>query len=278
MKKNRGSGSGSEADAMGEVAKYALSDFWNYANKVPLAEIEFIQEAYDANLELAGEGAAANGRTVICQEFIADNHGLLCSDDALASAQAMTAAAIEARVRGVGKPAMSITGSGNHGIICTMPLCALARAKNLPKEKLLRATALSYLVTMYIKEYSGTLSAFCGCAIAAGTGAFVGWLFLSGGTLRQASLVIDNMASSLTGIICTGGNPACVLKAAIAVDMGYKAVKLALRDVAVETKHGINGLTPEKTMRNMGRIASPGMEQTEKAIVEIMEEKELGIA
>ena len=37
--------------------------------------------------------------------------------------------------------------------------------------------------------------------------------------------------------------------------------------------HGINGFTPEDTMRNMGRIASPGMTMTEKTIVEIQQEK-----
>ena len=40
------------------------------------------------------------------------------------TAQAMTAAAIEARVRGYDKPAMRITGSGNHGILCTIPIYA----------------------------------------------------------------------------------------------------------------------------------------------------------
>lgn len=65
---------------------------------------------------------------------------------------------------------MSITGSGAHGIIATMPLYAAYKVQGYTKEQLLRATALSYLVCMYIKEYSGKLSAFCGCAIAAGTG------------------------------------------------------------------------------------------------------------
>ena len=65
---------------------------------------------------------------------------------------------------------MSITGSGAHGIIATMPLYAAYKVQGYAKEQLLRATALSYLVCMYIKEYSGKLSAFCGCAIAAGTG------------------------------------------------------------------------------------------------------------
>ena len=37
--------------------------------------------------------------------------------------------------------------------------------------------------------------------------------------------------------------------------------------------HGINGNTPEETMRNMGLIASPGMVGTEKTIVEIFEDK-----
>jgi L-cysteine desulfidase len=126
---------------------------------------------------------------------------------------------------------------------------------------------------MFIKEHSGRLSAFCGCAIAAGTGAAVGWLFLAGGNLEQAGLVIGNMASALTGVICTGGNPACVLKAAAALDAADKSVRLALRGLAVGPEHGINGRTPEQTMRNIGRIACPGMTGTEKVIVEIMEGK-----
>ena len=48
---------------------------------------------------------------------------------------------------------------------------------------------------------------------------------------------------------------------------------MAMQDVFIYNVHGINGATPEETMRNMGRIASPGMVGTEKIIVEIFEEK-----
>ena len=48
---------------------------------------------------------------------------------------------------------------------------------------------------------------------------------------------------------------------------------MAMQDVFIYNVHGINGATPEGTMRNMGRIASPGMVGTEKIIVEIFEEK-----
>lgn len=37
--------------------------------------------------------------------------------------------------------------------------------------------------------------------------------------------------------------------------------------------HGINGKTPELTMKHMGLIASPRMVGTEKTIVEIFENK-----
>ena len=37
--------------------------------------------------------------------------------------------------------------------------------------------------------------------------------------------------------------------------------------------HGTNASSPEEAMRNMGRIASPGMTATEKTIVDIQAEK-----
>ncbi|MDR1932011.1 MAG: L-serine ammonia-lyase, iron-sulfur-dependent, subunit alpha [Spirochaetales bacterium] len=254
------------------VSGYTLADFWRYAGDISFEEIEFIQQAYDTNIKLMEAGLNSEF-TDICKTLLADNGGVVISNDELKTAHVMTAAAIEARVRGLKFPAMSITGSGNHGIICTMPLYACARVRGLSREILLRATALSYLTTMYIKEYSGKLSAFCGCAIAAGTGACVGRLFMMGGSLDQAGIVINNMASGLTGVICTGGNPACVLKAGIAIDIGYKAIRMALRNTGVDPKHGIIGQNPEQTMRYIGRIADPGMVQTEKVIVEIFEEK-----
>jgi len=255
-----------------DITTYGLEDFWSYAKEIPISEIAFIQKAYDTNLQLMEEGANSI-RTDICKLFIAENGEDLCSDDLLKTAQAMTAAAIEARVRGLNRPAMSITGSGNHGIICTMPLYACSQVNGVSQEILLRATALGYLITMYIKEYSGRLSALCGCAVAAGTGASVGLLYMLGGTQKQACYAIENMASSLTGVICTGGNPACVLKAAMAIDIGCKSVNMAMKNIAVDAKHGIIGFTPEQTMRNMGLISSPGMIQTEKTIVDILKEK-----
>jgi L-cysteine desulfidase len=168
---------------------------------------------------------------------------------------------------------MSITGSGAHGIIATMPLYALQQANGYDGDTLLRATALSFLITMYIKEYSGRLSAFCGCGIAAGTGMACGLAYMRGADEDQLGMVIYNMASGLTGMICDGGNHGCVMKGIVAVDAAFRAVDLAMENLCIENIHGINGMTPEETMKNMGLIASPGMVETERTIVEIVKNK-----
>jgi L-cysteine desulfidase len=126
---------------------------------------------------------------------------------------------------------------------------------------------------MYIKEYSGRLSAFCGCAIAAGTGMACAMVYMKGGTFEQMIHTINNMASSITGMICDGGNQGCTMKGIVAVDAAFKAVELAMNNTFIFNVHGINGKTPELTMKHMGLIASPGMVGTEKTIVDIMETK-----
>ena len=261
-------------EEMPAIHRYRLSDILTYIRTVPEEEISFIREAFSMNMDLLEEGIHS-GRAVIAGQLLKENGGQIISEDARKSAQLLCNGAIEARVLGLSRPAMSITGSGAHGIIAAMPLFAYYEVNYevVDDDLLLRATALSYLITMYIKEYSGKLSAFCGCGIAAGTGMACGLAYLRGGGEEELTKVIQNMASGLTGMICDGGNHGCVMKGITAVDAAFRAVDLAMEGICIENIHGINGKTPEDTMRNMGLIASPGMEETEKTIVEIMENK-----
>ena len=237
------------------IHKYTLQQIYDYITTVDIEEIRFIEEAYKVNLELFHEGLE-NPRTTFARHLLEINGGKEVSDNEQTTASLMCNAAIEARVIGLDKPAMSITGSGAHGIIATMPLYAAYKVNGYTEDQLLRATALSYLVCMYIKEYSGRLSAFCGCAIAAGSGMACALVYLRGGTVEMMAHTLNNMASSITGMICDGGNQGCTMKG-----------------IYISEVHGINGKTPEETMRNMGLIASPGMVGTEKTIVEIFEDK-----
>jgi len=254
------------------IHEYTLQEMYDYASSVPVDEIGFIMKAFELNAALLEEGLAS-GKTTYGPYLLAANGGEVISGDEQKTASLMCNGAIEARVLGLSRPAMSITGSGAHGIIATMPLYAAYRVNGYTEEQLLRATALSYLICMYIKEYSGKLSAFCGCAIAAGTGMACGLAMMRGAGTDVMAKVINNMASSITGMICDGGNQGCAMKGVVAVDAAWQSVNMAMSGVYIYDVHGINGGSPESTMRNMGLIASPGMTGTEKTIIDILEAK-----
>lgn len=256
------------------IHRYTLRQILEYVKQVPTKEISFIREAFSMNIELLEEGIHSK-KTTIGPMLLRANGGKIISEDTRKTAQLMCNGAIEARVLGLSSPAMSITGSGAHGIIATMPLFAYYEVNYevIDDDILLRATALSYLITMYIKEYSGRLSAFCGCGIAAGTGMACGLGYLRDASEAQQTMIIQNMASGLTGMICDGGNQGCAMKGMVAVDAAFRSVDMAMQNVCIDAIHGINGRTPEDTMRNMGRIASPGMVKTEEVIVDIMKNK-----
>lgn len=265
----------SQQEAVPTIHRFCLAQLREYALTVPIEEITFIRQAYDVNLALF-EAGLHSPKTTYAPYLLAANGGKVLSEDEQKTASLLCNAAIEARVLGLPEAAMSITGSGAHGIIATMPLYAAYKVQGYSEEMLLRATALSYLTCMYIKEYSGKLSAFCGCAIAAGTGTACGLVLLRGGSLEDMARAIRNLASSITGMICDGGNQGCTMKGVVAVDAVWRSVDMAMAGVAIDSVHGINGATPEETMKNMGRIASPGMTGTEKTIVEILGEKRPG--
>lgn len=263
---------GGEAEEKPQIHRYTFRQLCEYADIADVSELEFIWEAYRVNLELFEAGMTSE-RTTFAKSLLRKNGGMVFSGEEQKTASLLCNAAIEARVIGLDKPAMSITGSGAHGIIATMPLYAAYKVNGYSKEQLLRATALSYLICMYIKEYSGKLSAFCGCAIAAGTGMACALVYLRGGTVEMMEHTINNMAGSITGMICDGGNQGCTMKGIAAVDAAYQSAELAMDGVYIDDVHGIIGNTPEETMRNMGEIASPGMIGTEKTILDILQRK-----
>ena len=248
---------------------YKLRDFIDFANNISYTKLKFILDAIKMNRDLALAGYHGAGMEVgSTLDKLAIKE--LISDDIVHHAQKLTAYAVDARMGGIKKPAMSLCGSGDHGLISTLPLIAIAEKKEMDEEKLIRSIVLSYLVTIYIKDFSGRLSAFCGCAVAAGTGASAGITYFLGGKEKEIITAIKNMAANITGIICDGGNYGCSLKAMSAAGTAVLMALFALEDTSIPDNSGIVGDSVEKTMQNMGQIASPGMLKTNDTILNIM--------
>jgi L-cysteine desulfidase len=247
-----------------------LTDLIKFVRNVPFEDIRFTLEAVEMNGELAQSGMNGSGMSAAAAiNTLIEKRQL--SEDIITAAQLYTGYAVDARMGGKARPAMSICGSGNHGIIATMPLLAISEKRNIGKEQLARAIALSYLITIYIKEHAGRLSAFCGCAVAAGTGASAAIVYLLEGTNDQIAYAINNMGGNITGMICDGGNFGCSLKAITAAGTATMCALFALNNVVIPHCNGIVGRNVEETMKNMGTVASPGMVDTDNTIVDIMQ-------
>ncbi|KEI81039.1 serine dehydratase subunit alpha family protein [Clostridium botulinum] len=262
---NKSNNFSQEAIDSKKITEMKLDEIVEFVNNVNYEKIEFLLESIKMNKKLSEKGLEGLGiglGKLILESCNENNYELY--------AEALTCSAIDARVSGATVPAMTVTGSGNHGIITTLPLLAVKEKKNLNNEVLARSIALSYIINIYIKEFSGKLSAFCGCAVAAGTGVSGGICYLLGGSLKEIENTIKNMASNITGMICTGGNLACSLKANTGVKAAFLSAKMALKNIVIPNKCGIVSNSIEDTMKNIGRIAYPGMMETDKEILSIM--------
>ena len=190
-------------------------------------------------------------------------------DSPAKKACAWAAAGSDARMSGCEKPVMIVSGSGNQGITASVPVVVYAQERGKSEEELLRAVALSDLVTIQQKTGIGRLSAYCG-AISAGCGAGAGIAYLEGGDFRAVAHTVVNAIAILSGTICDGAKPSCAAKIAAAVDAGILGYQMYLEGQQFYSGDGIVTKGVDKTVHNVGRLAREGMRETDRTILEIM--------
>lgn len=251
---------------------FRLDEVINFINSLNLEEIKFALDAVKMNKNLSASGEQGTGLELGKGLNELNNQNEI-NDDIINKAKILTAFAVDARMGGVPKPAMSFCGSGDHGIIATLPIAALAEKKKVSKENLARSIILSYLITYYIKHKTGKLSAYCGCAIAAGMGAAAGSTYLLDGDLQQINGAVNNIAGNITGMICDGGNFGCSLKAVTAAGLAVESALLAINDYYLKNNNGVVGNSLKDTLDNVSKIATPGMEQTNEVIINILKKR-----
>lgn len=236
-------------------------------------ELAFLEDCASINKAAAmtglqgrlGMAVGANFQDLIQEQILAD--------DLVSHAKILTAAAADARMSGENIPVMSVAGSGNHGLTAILPVIAVAERMNIPREQVLRALAVSIVTTLYIKRYTGGLSALCGCAVAAATGASAAIVWMLGGKTEHINGAVKNMIANLTGMICDGGKVGCALKLATAAGAAVETALLTMKNVVVPCSNGIIFPSTESTIRNLGMVSNPGMIHTDRIILDIMLEK-----
>ncbi len=246
-----------------------VKEILDFATTVDYKDIEFILESRTLNLALAHEGMSGNYGLKVGYAINLEDNREVFGGDFLCYAMSLTAAASDARMAGCTLAAMSNSGSGNQGITVTMPVIAYSIKYGTSDEQLARALTLSHLIAIHIKGYLGKLSALCGCVIAS-TGAACGLVYLRGGDYEQICAAIKNMIGNITGMVCDGAKVGCAMKVASGVSSALQSAVLAREGICISAHDGIIENDIEKTIQNLGRIGSVGMQNTDNMILDIM--------
>ncbi|MGN0778100.1 MAG: serine dehydratase subunit alpha family protein [Aristaeellaceae bacterium] len=250
------------------VHDLSVAGIFDFVRTVDVAELAFLRDAIAMNDAIAAEGLAQDyGMRVgkVLQDGRAMEHMSMGE-----YAAAYTAAAADARMAGCMLPVMSTAGSGNQGICASLPVAATARKQGACEETMLRAEALSQLITIHIKTYIGRLSPLCGCAIASSIGSACGVVYLMGGGLEQIHYAIQNMIADISGLICDGAKASCALKIASSVASAMQCAQLAMAGVGATSLDGIIASDVESSIRNLANLGSEGMKRTDRVILDMM--------
>lgn len=252
-----------------ETVELSLRKVYDFALNAPLDEIRFILETARLNKIAAERSFEGEYGHCLGKILRGTYEHKVMGDSVFSHILSYTSGACDARMAGAMIPVMSNSGSGNQGISATLPVLVYAEENGKSEEELIRALMLSHLTVIYIKQSLGRLSALCGCVVAA-TGSSCGITWLMGGTYEQVAYAVQNMIANLTGMICDGAKPSCALKVTTGVSTAVLSAIMAMENRCVTSVEGIIDEDVDQSIRNLTKIGSKGMNETDKLVLEIM--------
>ena len=243
----------------------SIKSISEYADTVDIESIrETLERQIEYNTAIANEGLhgswGANIGSILLKSY---------GESVQNKAKAYAAAGSDARMNGSEKPVVINSGSGNQGLTASLPVIVYAKDLNVSQNALLRALAVSNLVTIHLKSGIGSLSAYCG-ATSAGAGAGAGVCYLFGGRENEIAHTVVNALAIESGMICDGAKASCAAKIASAVEAGLLGMEMQKYGSEFYGGDGIVKKGVENTIENVSRIAREGMRETDKTIIEIM--------
>ena len=252
-------------DGMTDRTQLTVKRIIEFADNADLSLLEpLIARQIDYNSAIAKEGLTGDYGARVGKVLI-DSYG----NGVHNLARATAAAGSDARMNGCSLPVVIVSGSGNQGMTASLPVVVYARHLNSPREKLIRAVALSDLLTVHLKTGIGRLSAYCG-AVSACSGAGAGVAYLNGGGFEEIAHTLVNALAITSGLICDGAKSSCAAKIASAVDAGLLGYEMYRRGSQFYGGDGIRRNGVANTIDNVCDLARVGMKETDEEIIRLM--------
>ena len=240
---------------------------YDFATTAPIDEIAFINETVKYNMSASDKGLAGEYGLTTGKLLMNIAHG-----DIVHTTVAKTVAASDARMDGCTVPVYSNSGSGNQGITCTIPVYEFGKLKHCSDETITRGLIMSHLMSIYVKQGIGRLSALCG-VVNASIGVTSALTYMQGGDYKQITFAIKNMINTLTGMLCDGAKPSCALKVATGIYSAFVTAELAIHTKVVDETDGLSEADTDRSIQNVCKIGKEGMNETDDMILEIMTNK-----
>lgn len=254
-----------ESSDEGYPVELSFDKIYDYAKTVDLDEIKDVLDMQiDYNVAIAKEGLkndwGANIGSIILDMSPESQYEKLA---------AFAAAGSDARMSGCEMPVIINSGSGNQGITTAVPVIIYANDNNKTKEELYRALIFANLMSLYIKEGIGKLSAYCG-VVSAATASIAGIAFLNNDPKEIIEGMISNSLATNSGIICDGAKASCASKIASSIRNATLSYRQSLKNNNFEVYDGIVKPDVDETIKTVGVIAKDGMKYTDEVILKEM--------
>lgn len=255
-----------------ELEMLTIDEIFDWVQQADLEDLELVKKSIELNRVIGMEGLSGDyglnvGKTI--QDNI--KKGFL-SNDLATAAMSLASAGSDARMAGSTLPVMANTGSGNQGIAVTLPVVAVGERLQVSEEALIKAVAISHLVTIHIKSRFGRLSALCGVT-AAGMGASAAIVYLLEGNLQQIKAAVQNTIGNVSGMICDGAKAGCAMKVSTCSNVAVQSALLALNHQEISSTDGFIHDDVEKSIECFCKLGNEGTRQTDDLILELMLEK-----
>lgn len=249
--------------------KLSVEKVLEFATTSPIDELRFIQDTVRYNAAAAEEGKKGYGLCVGKILMEANKSG-----DTVHTVVSNTVAASDARMDGCTMPVYSNSGSGNQGICCTLPVYEYVKITGIDEERMIRALIISHLMSIYVKQGIGRLSALCGI-VNASIGVASAITYLQGGGYEQVCYAVKNLINTIAGMVCDGAKPSCALKMSTGLYSAFVSAELACHDKVVDATDGLSERDVDCSISNLGRLGHDGMNETDDVVLDIMTHKKM---
>lgn len=247
-----------------------------FCDTVELDQLDHIRYAMKLTKDICQDGLD-NPLGMQCGRVLMQNmdKGLVAKDE-FNYTLAWTIAGLDARMGGTSFTAMSNTGSGNQGIICTMAPMAAGEWRKESEEKIIRAVTLANLMNIYLdyrsNEYAH-LSPECYCGGVAPAAAACGVAYLRGDNTDVLNDIVRTSLGNQAGIICDGAKPSCAFRAYTGLFATLHAMLLAEQGIATGSTEGIVHDSADVTIDNIYRLQKETMSHTDEFVWKIKQEQ-----